>query len=513
MPRFVIHLVLVGLASATLALTACMRKTAPCSPRDTPPLRIAIANPRVAQLALSEAFAIGAYTEMPLIWMDTYGQTHPGLAASWETPDRRTWTFTLRPNLKSHSGTPLTAALLRQTILDDIADPIHFIAVWQDLQSIDAPAPDRLVLHFARPISMLPEALRALPVYHPDRYQIDHDRHTDSAGPWRITHSARDALDLETFPPGSSPAGSPTHLHFAAYRSARAAYAAFLRNETDVLDQVPRATIPLLMQNPDIRLYGSPLSRVATFMFNLKSPWLRDVRVRQAINLAIDRDEVERYVYADLPEVTRRSKPVMGPFSPDLWAAAGIASPWHTDLVAARALLKEATRGHSEPIEIVCLTSSEYQEVADLGAIVEAQLQRVHIRLRLEPLPYKPLTSRLASGDFDAILAPLVTGSGTLYPYLDWHSGTRAMGFGRDNTDYAGADTAFDRLRFAPTPEAERTAFREVIDALYRDPPAAFLVPIRYIRAVRKTWRVPNDEPDIRYSIKRWTFDAPCDAS
>jgi len=236
--------------------------------------------------------------------------------------------------------------VLFRSLLDDIADPMHFIVFWKDLQSIEAPAPDRLVFHFARPVSM-----------------------------------------------------------------------------------------------PDIRIYASSLSRVATFVFNLKSPWLHDVRVRQAINLAIDRDEVERYVYGALPERTRRTKPVMGPFSPDYWAADGITSPWHTDLAAAR-----------------------------------------------------------------------VTGGGTLYPFLAWRSGTRAAGFTRDN-DYAGADAALDHLRYAPTPDAERAAFRAVIDALYRDPPAASLVPIRYIRAVRKTWRVPDDEPDIRQSIKRWTFDPPCDAS
>jgi peptide/nickel transport system substrate-binding protein len=497
------------LLALVTAMAACSRTPAssPCSAaasRPWPTLRIAVANPRVPPVPAHEAFNTELLTDLPLVRLDPRGRTIAGLASAWEQMDARTWTFTLRPNLRSHQGQPLTAEIVRQDILATVAKRWKRGPVWRDLQAIET-TPTTLVFRFVRPVSMLPQALSVLGLESPDLAVL-------SAGPFRITHETHDTMDLEAFPPPAPGEARVARLHIDLFPSPRAAYAAFLRNETDFLYEVPRSAISVLSQNPEIRVYQSDHHRVAILGFNLKQRWLRDVRVRQAINLAIDREDMVRRLYGGNLAIAATIKPLVGPFSPEYWATEGIPSRWRYDLPAARALLKQATQGREEPIEFACVTSNEYPDFADLGTLLEAQLQRVHIRVRLDPQPFDTFKKRVESGDYETFVGPGQTGNGSLLQYFNWHSGGRAAGYYREFA-YTGADAALDRLYNADSPEAERAAVRDVINAMYEDPPAAFLAPVQTIRAVRNTWRVPDDEPDIRRSLSRWQFDPPCRAS
>ena len=56
-----------------------------------------------------------------LVEPDANLEMRPALAESWEvSPDQRTWTFRLRPDVEFHDGTPLTA--------DDVADVDAFLS-------------------------------------------------------------------------------------------------------------------------------------------------------------------------------------------------------------------------------------------------------------------------------------------------------------------------------------------------------------------------------------------------
>jgi peptide/nickel transport system substrate-binding protein len=498
-----------GLIAATLAaiaVAACTPQPAPCAAasRPWPTLRIAVANPRINPVPARKAFSSELLTDLPIVRIDPQGRPMAGLASAWERTDARTWTFTLRPNLRSHTGLPLTPEVIRQDILDRVKVQWNGAPVWRDLRAIET-TPTTLVFRFVRPVSMLPQALNVLVLTPRDSPAL-------SAGPFRITHETHDTIDFEAFPAPAPGEARVARLHVDLFPSIRAAYAAFLRNETDFLYEVPPSAISLLSQNPDIHVYGSDHRRVALLEFNMAHRWLRDARVRQAINLAVDRDDVVRRLYGGNLAIAAATKPLVGVFSPEYWATEGLPSKWRSDLPAARALLKAATQGRDEPIEFACLTSSEYPDIAELGTLLEAQLQRVHIRMRLDPQPYETYIKRIESGDYDAFVGPAQAGYGGMLQYYAWHSGGRAAGYYRD-IHYNSADAALDRLYDADSPEAERAAVRDVINAMYEDPPAAFLAPVQVIRAVRSTWRVPTDWPDIRRSLSRWQFDPPCRAS
>lgn len=487
------------------ATSACRAKPAPCANREWPALRIAVAAMTESRANDHKSFGTRTLTDLPLVKISGDGRPIPGLARTWQpAADLRSWTFTLDADLRTHDGQALTADRLRRALLDRASQPLARNRVWLDLQAIETPTPRTLVFRLARPVSVLPEALYAIEGLKLEESDL-------AAGPFREASNTDPEIVYEAWPPLAAGESRLAKVRANFYPSARAAWAAFLRNETDMLYEVPAAALPLMAQNPDIRFYLDN-RRMGTLAFNTKTRWLRDARVRQAINLAIDREDIVRRVYGESPRLANWPAMIDGPFSPAYAMAQGITSPARYDLAAARALLDAALGSRRKPLEITCLTSTEMAEIEQIDPIIEGQLLRVQIRVRFEALPLSTLTKRLNEGDYEAFLVPVMTGRGALSPYLMWHSGGRAAGMFRESP-YTGADDALDRLYTADSPEAERAAAHAVVEAMHADPPAAFLMPIPAVRAVRRTWHVPDDDADIRRTIHRWTLDPPCGGS
>lgn len=479
---------------AACGASACGFGSPPCASGAPPPLRIAVANPQ-ASLPGNRVMQAAMFTEMALVRLDHRGLPMAGLARTWHTTDRQTWTFTLQHDLRAHNGQLLSAADVASAIRQRV-DVVSYYPVWKDVVRIDTPSADTIVVHLRRPSSVFLEALSMLGLV-----DIDEDR-VRGSGPFRLIRDTPAEMDYASFADFWAGPPRPPGLRVRFYPSARAAWAAFLRDEADFLYEVPPATASLLASHPDVRLYRGPPRFIHLLGFQQRHLLLRDVRVRRALNLAIDRNAIAQRVFAGYTHASA------GPFAPDYWAADGLGTPWPYDPAQARRLLDAATGERDGPIELTCLTSSEFPLSADVAADLESQLRRVNVRLRLVALTRGPMIDRLARGDFDTFVVQMATGASGMWVRTHWHSG----GAGPvANIGYASADAALDALASAASPEAERDAVRAVLDIMREDPPAAFLVPAPILRAVRRSWRVPEDPADIRASIPRWTFtEAGC---
>jgi ABC-type transport system substrate-binding protein len=486
------------LTTAVLAVgvTACGRTheaPAPCATGPASVLRIAVGLPPGLGENARASLSSMPFEDTSLVRLDLAGHPQPAVAQAWETRDRQTWTFTLRAGLRMQNGDALTASRVRDLLragleTDPIARPVR-----RALQGIDTPTPTTLVVRLSGPSSMLLETLAVIRL-------SGVPRHADwAAGPFRRIRDTPDEIDYEPFPATWSGPPTISGLRLRFFPSPRVAWAAFLRNEADVFYDVPPEAVPLLAEDRDVRLFNSGSRYTYTLIFRQRHPILRDARVRQAINLAIDRDAIVRRFFGKYTAAAH------GPFSPTYWAAEAAGTAWPYDPVQARALLKAAMAGHAAPIELECLTTSQVPVNADIAAALEAQLEHVGIRLRLVTLPLDEMSRRMASGDFDLIASTMATGYGGLPAYMFWHSPTAYV-----RTSYSAADAALDALERAASDDEERVAARAVLNVMHRDPPGAFVVAMPAMRAVRRKWRVPEDEPDIRRTLPYWTLaEAP----
>jgi peptide/nickel transport system substrate-binding protein len=483
-----------ALAAGVAACGRTPEAPAPCAPAPTPTLRIATALPSGLGGIERASVSSQPFADASLLQLDVSGRPRPALAASWQaSADHLTWTFTLREGLRAQNGEPLTASRIRDLLSVGLPTSV-FQPAWRDVRSIEAPTPTTLVFHLARRNNAFLEMLAQ------NRLANHAGQSEWYAGPFHLVQETREELVYEPFRDVWS--GPPTvgGLHIRFFTSPRAAWAAFLRNEADMFYDVSPDAVPLLEQNRDVQLFNTDARYIYILAFQQRHPILRDARVRRALNLAIDRDAIARRFFGNY------TVPNRGPFAPAYWAADDAETPWPYDPATARALLKEATAGRTQPIELVCLTTNQFPVFADIAAALEAQLELVHVRLRIVTLSIDELYRRMGTGDFDLVSTPTMTGYGALAPNIFWHTPQPII-----RTNYSAADEALDAMLTAESDDATRAAAREVLAVMHREPPAVFVVPIPRIRAVRRTWRVPQDEVDIRRTLPYWTLaEAPC---
>jgi peptide/nickel transport system substrate-binding protein len=80
------------------------------------------------------------------------GKVTPSLATHWtSTPDGKTWTFTLKPNVKFHDGKPVDATAVKNSILRTKKLNQGAGYMWQGVTSIDTPSSTSVVIHVSQP--------------------------------------------------------------------------------------------------------------------------------------------------------------------------------------------------------------------------------------------------------------------------------------------------------------------------------------------------------------------------
>jgi len=150
-----------------------------------------------------------------------------------------------------------------------------------------------------------------------------------------------------------------------------------------------------------------------------KLKWFREVKFRQAISAAIDRDAIVRLVYQG------RGAALWGPVTPGnrRWANPSIPHPARS-LDKARGLLKEAgftwTPGadgesalvdsEGKPVEFSILTSSTNADRTKMATLIQDDLKQLGIRAQVVPMEFRSLIDRVTqTKEYDACVLGLVS--------------------------------------------------------------------------------------------------------
>jgi peptide/nickel transport system substrate-binding protein len=147
-----------------------------------------------------------------------------------------------------------------------------------------------------------------------------------------------------------------------------------------------------------------------------KQVWFQDVRFRQAVSAAIDRDSIVRLVY------NGRATPLWSQVTPGnkLWIDASISHPPES-IARARELLKAAgfswksdgtlidSRGN--PVEFSILTSSSNAQRVKIATLIQDDLSKLGMNVHVVSLEFHAMVSRLlTSHDYEAAVMGLVSG-------------------------------------------------------------------------------------------------------
>ncbi|HSD26777.1 MAG TPA: ABC transporter substrate-binding protein, partial [Vicinamibacteria bacterium] len=315
------------------------------------------------------------------------------LATTWATVDRRVWTFTLREGVRFQDGAPLDADAVVAN-LDDLRRERGFPGRARRIGphvvelTLDQPSA-ALLATLSQPFFCIESPGRA-----PGRPPI-------GTGPFRIVSSGPGRVELERH---AGYWGGPPRLKkvvFRRFAGEDALVEALFAGEVDVTNAIGQDRVGRLREHPAVTLDSRTGLNLAFLSVNNESRPLSDVRVRQALSRAIDRDVIVRELLGG------HGEPARNPLPPLLAGYDPRAKALHLDRAGARRLLAEAgfPAGFETSLLAVSSPRAYLPSPLRMAARIQADLAQVGIKAALrEASSWTEYIGRASRGEYDLCL-------------------------------------------------------------------------------------------------------------
>lgn len=238
------------------------------------------------------------------------------------------------------------------------------------------------------------------------------------------------------------------------------------------------------------KIYEQPSHGYTYLGFNLKNPKFQDSRVREAISLAIDRQELIDILFFS------HAKVCTGPFMPGSFAFNPDIKAPISDLKKAKTLLKEAGYDKNHPLEFEIATNSNNSIRLYAAQIIQYQLSKIGVKVTIRAMEWQAfLNTVVIPRKFETILLGWGLGL-TPDAYSLWHSDSAKIG-GFNLVSYKNKEV--DRLieQAEETIDQKRLAkiYQKIFALIAKDNPYIFLYIPNSITAVNA--KIKNVEPSI----------------
>jgi len=242
----------------------------------------------------------------------------------------------------------------------------------------------------------------------------------------------------------------------------------------DITRPVPLESVESLRANPDIKLYETETTGGVLIYMNTKDPVLSDIRIRQAITLGIDREEIASALNGFVSPSFTFMAPSTNSFSPE--KEQEMAMKWATNHEKAAALLEEAgwvSKGKDgirekdgEKLSIEMQTASDVNTIKLAAPIIQKQLKEIGIDLKIRELEHAYVKANAREGKYQ-----LVTRS------VEWIDPIHAVAFSTNSNYYSNEklDKLINDAHFTAGREARIKAFELVTDEMFEQMPAVSL--------------------------------------
>ncbi len=346
----------------------------------------------------------------------------PGLAQSWTvSDDGKTLTFVLRPGLKFADGSPLAPSDVKWSLdrarTKESGGDFQFLLA--SIASIDVTGDDTVVLHMAHPDPVILQALATfnsgimpekLLMAAPGATLDDKSKafadHPVGSGPFLLKSWQRNTEMVMTRNPyywkPAADGGKLPYLDAIRFEIIPDDATRILKlraGELDIAEFVPYSRVAELKADPKLNMVLFPAAQVNYFAFNdrptlkdgTKNP-LNDVRVRQALNYATDKDALIQVVTYGAGTPEHSFMPMSTPLSYD----AGPLYPY--DLAKAKALLAEA--GYPNGFAVTCTVLAGSADDAAKVTTLQQLWGQVGVQLKVEQLESATRLARYNAADF-----------------------------------------------------------------------------------------------------------------
>lgn len=439
----------------------------------------------------------------------------PALAERWETsPDGLTYTFHLRQGVKFHDGSDFTAQdVVRswQRVLDPTVRggrgwplyPIRGARAYADgsanaISGLEVRDDSTLVVVLDEPFAIFPKLL-AMPVAAvvPASTPSDFGENPVGTGPWRFVEWRHDdyllfARNAEYW--GTPPAAESLRVRIIPEPST--AVAEFESGNVDVL-LIPEGEVRQWEQTDErsAQLRSVAALRLFYAAINTTRGPLADKRVRQALNLAVDRQTILDQL------ISGRGTLAAGVIPPSLPGADASRQAYAYDPDRARALLAEAGHPNGIDVELWVSTSQPFPRIAEA---MQGYLSQAGIRATIVQREAASVREAARNGQVDIIVkdwfADYPDAENFLYPLL--HSENSGVGGNLSFTKNAEFDRIVSASRREQSDSVRNELYREADAIAFEEAPMIFLFFYNDLYAIQP-W-IRGFEPPTIFNGQPW---------
>ncbi|NIN69853.1 MAG: peptide ABC transporter substrate-binding protein [Anaerolineae bacterium] len=397
----------------------------------------------------------------------------PLLAESYEVTDPLTYEFKLRQGIKFHNGREMTSADVKYS-LDRIRDPDGGSPRSQYLtaiESVETPDDYTVIIHLSEPFAPLLSYLAnaGFDVV-PQEVVEEHGdlvRTMVGTGPFMFVEQIPNTRTVVERNPNYWRDGRPylDGIEFIPMPEDRGRTDNIVTGNVDYADQIPQKDIDILEDNPDIRLEGGLSSLHDFLFFNLRNPPFDDLKVRQAIAWALDREAMtETILYGHGQAIT------CGKIWPYSWAYHDCNYYSGQDLAKAQQLLSES--GYAGGFSVVLKCGAPYKAQIDAGQMVKEWLQPLGIEVEVVPVEWSTYIDDLMNHNFDmAIVGWMGMTDPDEWVFNHYHSEGQWNLWGYSNPT---VDELLEEARTLVTPEERKPLYDEVQEIIAEEVPVAY---------------------------------------
>ncbi|HET7429664.1 MAG TPA: ABC transporter substrate-binding protein [Gaiellales bacterium] len=320
--------------------------------------------------------------------VDENQQLTPWLAESWSpNSDASVWTFKIRQGVKFNDGTTMTADDVAASInrLSDPANKSNALSAFTGVLSKNsAKATDAQTVEFTldAPNGSFPYYLSSdnyNAIILPASYDGKFDKSWPGTGPWKNT--AYQAGQSATFVRNDAYWGKkalPDTLQVTLSPDEASQVLALQGNQVDIVQQVTVSGAQAILNDPSYQIISVRASTHRQLSMRCDKPPFTDKRVRQAIALTLDRNQIVQGLFQGKSDLGNDS-----PFAPVFPQTDTSVPQRNVNIDQAKSLLSQAGQSSGFSTELVAIQSQEVPQYAQI--VVEAAKQiGVNIKLSVE---------------------------------------------------------------------------------------------------------------------------------
>jgi peptide/nickel transport system substrate-binding protein len=330
--------------------------------------------------------------------------SQPNLCTGFEAPDDTTYVFRLEESASFSDGTPVTAEDVKFT-LDGYRDPDIGARSWASvIDSVEALDEKTVQLNLSAPFAPIIGYLswHYNPILSRAFYESNDGNLqalTLGSGPFILEEFIPDQTLRFVRNPGYWQEGLPLldEMEWVILPDDQGRVAALRGGEIQSADFIDVQPVESFLDNPDWTVHQvSTLTHATTYINCAEGP-LADVRVRQALSYAIDRDEILQTAALGYGQVSGYI-----PTPEKFWAVPVDELPtYHHDIEKARSLMAEA--GYADGFDVTLRASPQYILDIANAQILQQQLKAIGVNVTIEQMEWGSLLDAWVNKEFELL--------------------------------------------------------------------------------------------------------------